>query len=150
MKTIKEYSDILKVAKNIILRGAPGTGKTYLAQSIAANIVTDGMKSDYTKLTDDEKKQVEFVQFHPSYDYTDFVEGIKPNSNDDGMEFVLCDGVFKLFVDKARANFENSNRSEAEKNFAEKFRGFFQIVMIKNLKYKGEISLPLLTMMMKL
>ena len=120
MKTIKEYSDILKVAKNIILRGAPGTGKTYLAQSIAANIITDGKNSDYTKLTDEERKRVEFVQFHPSYDYTDFVEGIKPNSNDDGMEFVLCDGVFKLFVDKARA----SNRSEEEKKFRKKFQRF--------------------------
>lgn len=63
MKTIKEYSDILKVAKNIILRGAPGTGKTYLAQSIAANIVTDGMKSDYTKLTDDEKNRLNLYNF---------------------------------------------------------------------------------------
>lgn len=134
MKTIKEYSDILKVAKNIILRGAPGTGKTYLAQSIAANIVTDGMKSDYTKLTDDEKKQVEFVQFHPSYDYTDFVEGIKPNSNDDGMEFVLCDGVFKLFVDKARANFENSNRSEAEKRLRRKIQRFLSNCNDKEFK----------------
>lgn len=120
MKTIKEYSDILKVAKNIILRGAPGTGKTYLAQSIAANIITDGKNSDYTKLTDEERKRVEFVQFHPSYDYTDFVEGIKPNSNDDGIEFVLCDGVFKLFVGKARA----SNRSEEEKKFRKKFQRF--------------------------
>ena len=134
MKTIKEYSDILKVAKNIILRGAPGTGKTYLAQSIAANIVTDGMKSDYTKLTDDEKKQVEFVQFHPSYDYTDFVEGIKPNPNDDSMEFVLCDGVFKLFVDKARANFENSNRSEAEKKLLTKIQRFLSNCNDKEFK----------------
>lgn len=120
MKTIKEYSDILKIAKNIILRGAPGTGKTYLAQSIAANIITDGMKSDYRDLTDDEKKQIEFVQFHPSYDYTDFVEGIKPNSTDEGMEFVLCDGVFKLFVDKARA----SSISEEEKKFRKKIQRF--------------------------
>lgn len=120
MKTIEEYSDILKVAKNIILRGAPGTGKTYLAQSIATNIITDGMKHDYRDLTDDEKKQIEFVQFHPSYDYTDFVEGIKPNSTDEGMEFVLCDGVFKLFVDKARA----SSISGEEKKFRKKIQRF--------------------------
>lgn len=71
------YSAMLMESKNIIFHGAPGTGKSYLAKEIAADIISNGYFDDYTLLTDEQKKQVEFVQFHPSYDYTDFVEGLK-------------------------------------------------------------------------
>ena len=85
------YSDILKRSKNLILRGAPGTGKTYLAKEIAK------------ELTDGNEEQIGFVQFHPSYDYTDFVEGLRPVSNGDGaIEFRLQDGIFKDFCQKAK------------------------------------------------
>lgn len=108
------YSKILLESKNIIFRGAPGTGKSYLAKEIAADIITDGYTDKYTDLTDDQKNQVEFVQFHPSYDYSDFVEGLRPKMNEDGsMGFELQDGIFKRFVDKARRNFEDSKKSKA-------------------------------------
>ena len=85
------YSGILKKSKNLILRGAPGTGKTYLAKEIAL------------ELTGGNEDQIEFVQFHPSYDYTDFVEGLRPVSNGDGaIEFKLQDGIFKDFCQKAK------------------------------------------------
>ena len=85
------YSGILKKSKNLILRGAPGTGKTYLAKEIAM------------ELTGGNEDQIGFVQFHPSYDYTDFVEGLRPVSNGDGtIEFKLVDGIFKKFCQKAR------------------------------------------------
>ena len=85
------YSGILKKSKNLILRGAPGTGKTYLAKEIAA------------ELTDGNEDQIGFVQFHPSYDYTDFIEGLRPVSNGDGaIEFRLQDGIFKDFCQKAK------------------------------------------------
>ncbi len=106
---LNKYSNMLIDSKNIIFRGAPGTGKTYLAKSIAADIISDGYFDEYTSLTDEQKTQVEFVQFHPSYDYSDFVEGLRPRTNEDGtMGFELQDGVFKRFVDKARKNYENS------------------------------------------
>ena len=85
------YSGILRKSKNLILRGAPGTGKTYLAKEIAK------------ELTDGNEDQIGFVQFHPSYDYTDFVEGLRPVSNGDGaIEFRLQDGIFKDFCQKAK------------------------------------------------
>ena len=115
-------SNILLQSKNLILRGAPGTGKTYLAKEIAK------------ELTDGNEDQIGFVQFHPSYDYTDFVEGLRPVSNGDrAIEFKLQDGIFKKFCQKARDakktggqdNFvfiiDEINRGEISKIFGELF-----------------------------
>ena len=107
------YSSMLITSKNIIFRGAPGTGKSYLAKEIAADIISNGSIDKYEELNDEQKKQVEFVQFHPSYDYSDFVEGLRPKVNADGsMGFELRDGVFKRFVERARKNYEDSQKSQ--------------------------------------
>ena len=88
---IIDYLNKLEKSKNLILRGAPGTGKTYLAKEIAK------------ELTDGNEDQIGVVQFHPSYDYTDFVEGLRPVSNGDGaIEYKLQDGIFKDFCQKAK------------------------------------------------
>lgn len=114
-RPIKEYrnpySRMLIESKNIIFRGAPGTGKTYLAKQIAADIISDGYYDSYELLSEEEKEQIEFVQFHPSYDYSDFVEGLRPRINDGVMHFELQDGIFKKFVAKASANYENSQKA---------------------------------------
>ena len=90
-KVYHPWSQTLLQSKNLILRGAPGTGKTYLAKEIAKD------------LTEGREEQIGFVQFHPSYDYTDFVEGLRPVSNGDGaIEFKLQDGIFKDFCQKAK------------------------------------------------
>ena len=124
------YSSMLIESKNIIFRGAPGTGKSYLAKEIAADIISNGYFDNYTLLSDEQKQQVEFVQFHPSYDYSDFVEGLRPKINDDGtMGFELQDGVFKRFIERARSNYENSQKSretiEKETNVRESMAEFF-------------------------
>lgn len=124
------FSHMLIESKNLIFRGAPGTGKSYLAREIAADIISDGYFDDYTLLTDEQKKQVEFVQFHPSYDYSDFVEGLRPKLNADGsMGFALRDGIFKKFVDCARKNYEDSQKPkevvENERSAQEAMTEFF-------------------------
>ena len=98
------YSGILKKSKNLILRGAPGTGKTYLAKEIAK------------ELTDGNEDQIGFVQFHPSYDYTGFVEGLRPDSNEDGsIFFKLKEGIFKKFCQKAK----EAQKTGGQDNFEE-------------------------------
>ena len=79
---ISKYIELLETNKNLILTGAPGTGKTYIAKAIA-----EEMGAEW-----------EFVQFHPSYDYTDFVEGLRPKNGENGsVSFERKDGVFKEF-----------------------------------------------------
>ena len=106
------YSKKLIQAKNIIFRGAPGTGKSYLAKAIAADIVSNGTKSKYSDLSAEEQNQVAFVQFHPSYDYSDFVEGLRPVANNGQIGFELRPGIFKSFVNKARKNLENAKKAK--------------------------------------
>lgn len=125
-----EYSRMLIESKNIIFRGAPGTGKSYLAKQIATDIISEGYFDKYESLDDEQKKQVEFIQFHPSYDYSDFVEGLRPRINDDGsMGFELKDGIFKSFVSRARRNYENSQKPKAivekETSVQESMKNFF-------------------------
>ncbi len=87
------YIKLLKANRNLILTGAPGTGKTHLAKAIAEEM--DAV--------------CEFVQFHPSYDYTDFVEGLRPTPPDKNgnIGFERKDGIFKEFCKRALALNEN-------------------------------------------
>ena len=135
------FSSMLIESKNIIFRGAPGTGKSYLAKEIAADIISNGYYDSYTLLTDAQKKQMEFVQFHPSYDYSDFVEGLRPKVNDDGtMGFELQDGIFKKFVARARKNFEDSQKSketiEKEVSVQEAMADFFSGIELGVTSFK--------------
>lgn len=93
--------------KNIIFTGAPGTGKTYSVEKFVnkQNYKQSGLI--YHPL----KKFFKFVQFHGSYDYTDFVEGLRPIERGDKMIFVRMDGTFKALCREA-AKVEKENGKE--------------------------------------
>lgn len=92
MGNIKTYINLLKSNRNLVLTGAPGTGKTYLAKRIAAAM----------------RARTEFVQFHPSYTYSDFVEGLRPIDNGKGeIGFERKDGIFKSFCKEALRIYKN-------------------------------------------
>ena len=97
---------LLSFNHNLILTGAPGTGKTYLAKQIAQQMIFGEV---IEKMSPDEEKrfneQCGFVQFHPCYDYTDFVEGLRPIQDESGnVGFERKDGVFKDFCERALKN----------------------------------------------
>ena len=99
MKKYSEYIDLLKENHNLVLTGAPGTGKTFMAQAIAEEMGCG-------------KDEMCFVQFHPSYDYTDFVEGLRPIEKSDGqVGFERKDGVFKEFCKRAIIKRANGDKS---------------------------------------
>ena len=106
---IKEKKTLLEKVHNLVFTGAPGTGKTYLAKQIAKQMI--GLKPDEDL---NKSEQFAFVQFHPSYDYTDFVEGLRPTSPDasGNIGFELKNGVFKEFCEKARENLEDSQKDD--------------------------------------
>ena len=106
--------------KNVIFYGPPGTGKTYTtakrAVAICDKIAEEDLK-DYTEVMKrynelKEKNRIEFITFHQSYGYEEFIEGIKPkvlneddkseNENSQEIEYEIVDGIFKEFCDNAR------------------------------------------------
>ena len=113
------YSGILRKSKNLILRGAPGTGKTYLAKEIAK------------ELTGGNEDQIGFVQFHPSYDYTDFMEGLRPILENDGqIHFGLQDGIFKKFCQKAK----EAQKTGGQDNFDQAWDSYLEYINVAEEK----------------
>lgn len=106
----KQYINLLEANKNLILTGAPGTGKTYLAKEIAKKM----------------NAETEFVQFHPSYDYTDFLEGLRPVKKDGTLDigFELKDGIFKSFCKRAisASQYETSLKDEDIETAIQQFK----------------------------
>jgi 5-methylcytosine-specific restriction endonuclease McrBC GTP-binding regulatory subunit McrB len=121
---------LLESNHNLILTGAPGTGKTYLAKEIAKK-----MNAEYT-----------MVQFHPSYDYTDFVEGLRPIKDGNNIVFERINGTFKAFCEDALKNIKESKKTNEDIKFESKFKTAYKkfytdIIEKENIKIKSKEGL---------
>lgn len=99
---ITQITKLLKSKKNVILQGAPGTGKTYATAALALSVlgVTDVDFNDHAAVMRKYEelrgqKRIFFTTFHQSMDYEDFVEGIKPQVEDGQVGYSVEDGIFK-------------------------------------------------------
>lgn len=122
---------VLRTKKNIILQGAPGVGKTFVAKRLA-----------YSIMGEKDTERVMMVQFHQSYSYEDFIEGFRPSATN----FELMKGAFYTFCKKAADDAENDyffivdeiNRGNLSKIFGELF------MLIENDKRGSKNKLQLL------
>lgn len=117
------FIELLENNHNLILTGAPGTGKTYLAKQIVAELL---QLSDVEELKDD--KHFGFVQFHPSYDYTDFIEGLRPINQEErgNIGFERKDGIFKEFCKHAVLDAEGADDTSEELSFGKLYETLLQ------------------------
>ena len=130
---IEEISKILQSKKNIVLQGAPGTGKTYNTAEIALRILGEDISEwSHREIMEKydayyEEKQIQFTTFHQSLDYEDFVEGIKPKLENNVITYAVEDGKFKSICNKAEENsgknyvliIDEINRGNVSKIFGE-------------------------------
>ena len=114
--------------KNVIFYGPPGTGKTYTTTKRAVAICDNVAEEDLTNYTEvmkrynklKENNRIEFITFHQSYGYEEFIEGIKPivsneddesdSENSQEIKYEIVDGIFKKFCDKARKTQDKENK----------------------------------------
>lgn len=111
---MQNIHSILEAKKQIILQGAPGTGKTYATAEIALRMIGKTIpttREDLMKAYQEAVKsgQIVFTTFHQSMDYEEFIEGLKPNVNDKGELFYeVQNGIFKDICEKASLKNANS------------------------------------------
>lgn len=133
MELIEKSVKLLNTKKNLILQGAPGTGKTYTTASIIVEMKREYMPDmsrqeimvKYNEMVDN--GFVEFTTFHQSLDYEDFVEGLKPIVKDGHVTYSVEPGIFKKICTKASNDAEHSyfliideiNRGNVSKIFGE-------------------------------
>ena len=136
----KAYINLLLNNHNLIFNGAPGTGKTYLAKQVAAQIIYEGNIPESFEEDANFIEQCGFVQFHPSYDYTDFVEGLRPKNDNGNIGFERKDGTFKEFCAIALQNLLDSKKTvqtlQNELSVRDLLEGFIEEAMDNGTKFE--------------
>jgi 5-methylcytosine-specific restriction enzyme B len=120
-KQMENIVTLLKNKKQIILQGAPGTGKTYKTAEIALGIINklpsnidnrDDIMKAYKQAV--KEGQIAFTTFHQSMDYEEFIEGLKPYTNDkDELSYKVERGIFKEMCEKAKQKGNTEKLDEA-------------------------------------
>ena len=142
---IMEELEILKQKKQIILQGAPGTGKTYKTASIAVGMCnptfTDfanhqKVMEEYDRLVNE--GQIAFCTFHQSMDYEDFVEGLKPEVKGNAVEYNVENGIFKTICEKAQTK-EDADITTCIDKYLQSIKGYENKKTIPSLSGKSEL-----------
>lgn len=135
MEFFEKTAKLLQSKHNIILQGAPGTGKTYNTAAIALKAldITDVDLTDHKAVMEryDELlgKQIFFTTFHQSLDYEDFVEGLKPHVQTDnkgnsiGVTYEPEDGIFKRACNAAQTD-QSKDIVKCIDDYLQKIKGF--------------------------
>lgn len=144
------YERLLINKKNIILQGAPGTGKTYSTASIALKIA-DIDDIDYSNYEEVMKKynelkknwQIAFTTFHQSMDYESFVEGLLPNIHNDTdcVTYDVEPGILKIIATRAKDNYESSKKTKSQLKNENPIRN--KITSFLDSKIEGSSSLSI-------
>jgi 5-methylcytosine-specific restriction enzyme B len=120
------YQSLESFPLNLILYGPPGTGKTYHALTYAVAIIegkplaqVEAENRPEVKRRYDiyrENEQIDFITFHQSYAYEDFVQGLRPDANrsTENLHFKLVDGIFKRIADRARTNYISYQQNKTQ------------------------------------
>ncbi len=155
-----------KLPFNLILYGPPGTGKTYKVVEKALEIIfekeTDNSlkeryhnakennnREELKKIFDKyrENGQIEFITFHQNYSYEEFVEGIKPDfDNEENLKYKIEDGIFKIHSLKANDNLKKSQEKEKVFELSKFINDFVNYVETKiqhNKKFEIDTNLSL-------
>ena len=159
MEQLEQLTTLLKAKKNLILQGAPGTGKTYSTAALALSILEEPNmgameRKDLMKIYNQKvaEKRIFFTTFHQSMDYEDFVEGLKPEivrgdgGKSVGITYEVKDGIFKQVADSATEGkpvvliIDEINRGNISKIFGE------LITLLEKDKRVGEDNAIIVTL----
>jgi hypothetical protein len=121
---ILEGNPVNSCARNSIFYGPPGTGKTYIVRKKSAEICGKS-RDDYLYLV--KQGRIAFITFHQSYAYEDFVEGIRPVTDDGKVTYEIRWGIFREMCERAEGDPDNNyvlvideiNRANISKVFGE-------------------------------
>jgi MoxR-like ATPase len=116
--------------RQAVFHGPPGTGKTYIARLLARHLATS-------------PAHIELTQFHPAYSYEDFIEGLRPQLGNGGLQYEVRPGVFSRLCERAlHAPDETFVMIIDEMNRADLAAVFGELLYL--LEYRGstEVTLP--------
>lgn len=145
--TVKERpKEELNYSLNTIFYGPPGTGKTYHSLKRAAEIVAGRKMESYEEALKIYKENlhdtIELITFHQNYSYEDFVQGLRPDvENDSHLTFERKDGVFKVMADRALKNLKDYHEPEKRKKTFEEALKQFILPLEESEKEEIEVKM---------